>query len=158
MDDSGDLSAADAGIRGTVLVERISADGFVESIHDAQSDDEGHWEVRGLPDGTYRVRWDPPIADDELAFTIPPGQTLRLDERETVTVVTTTVTITGGARLMDVNFGVPRRTAVAFAPALPASGTGPSDTVTSRNLAGALLIAGVVAAGIVITRRSRRAD
>jgi hypothetical protein len=51
MDDSGNLSSADAGIRGTVLVERISADGFVESIHDAQSDDEGHWEVRGLPVG-----------------------------------------------------------------------------------------------------------
>lgn len=140
-----------------MIVERLNEFGRpVGDNFTAEPNPVGEWQVRALSDGRYRVLWDPPLRDRSLlAQTIPPAETIVLNERETTVAVTTTVQITGANRILDINFGIPDEGPIFGSRpiALPETGGGSGRSDMLLVLAGIALSLG--AAGVLVLRARR---
>ncbi len=124
-DASGSLTPGDGTPGGTVIVDALDSDGRTVHGYGAATDTSGVWQIRALPDGAYRVRWDPPVPESQWPLTIPPVQAIVLNPIETVHAVTRTVEISGASRILDIDFGIPKQQPVAGG-GLPSTGTGGS--------------------------------
>jgi hypothetical protein len=83
-DGSRSFSAGDRTTGGTVLVDALDAAGGLPQGYAAATDATGAWQLRALPDGIYRVRWDPYLDESQWPLTIPPVQTINLQPEDTV--------------------------------------------------------------------------
>ena len=134
MDRSGSLTPGDRPMGGGVSAKGLDlVDGGYPYLFAGTADRAGRWEIRGVPDGHYRVMWDASfLPKDQWPLTIPPVETINLNPADTihdniVHVITRTVEIKGANRILDIDFGIPPQPSVpgaSRAPQLPATGTG----------------------------------
>lgn len=127
-DGSGDLSAADQPLGYSVMIDAIDDEGqILPAGYVVASDETGRWQVRSVPDGRYRVWWEPPVAPDQLGQAMPPAETIVINPRLTVVAATRIVTIKGASRVLDIDFGIPYQYPVAVPGVrLPTAGSGAS--------------------------------
>ena len=141
LDGDRSRSEGDGAIPGSVVgIERIDDQGVAVEGDGVTSDGNGHWERRSLPDGRYRVTWEPPIDPKLYSQTIPPAETIVVNPRLTIQRVTQIVEIRGANHVAGVDFGIPRPIPVAGV-SLPSSGTG----TNAGEIARAWLLAGAMA-------------
>src|SRR5581483_1459956 len=104
-DQNGKYSAGDSPVGGTVIIDSLDGAGNVlPTGYSAATDESGRWELRALPDGTYRVRWDPPVPQEQWSRTIPPVVAIALNPNETIHAVAQTVQIHGASRVLNIDF------------------------------------------------------
>jgi hypothetical protein len=154
VDTDGDRtrSAGDGVSGGTIIVELIGSGGEAADRRSAVTDVTGGWQVRSLPDGTYRVLWEPPVPPELYAETIPPAEPIALSPITTVYRVIASVEISGANRVLDIDFGVPHQPPVAGAAQLPSAGQGGESDVIPTGLL-ALVLMGAAALGLCIAIR-----
>jgi hypothetical protein len=132
-DGSRSYSQGDDPASGGAVVDRLE-NGSPVAGYGALVDATGFWEVRALPDGVYRVMWEPSprLPEDQWPLTIPPMETINLEPQDTVHnntvhVITRTVEIKGANRILDIDFGIPPQPPALGSggePQLPSTGTG----------------------------------
>lgn len=148
VDNSGTLTPGDTPIGGdTVIVEQLDAQDRIIQAFSAISDAKGHWEVRALKDGRYRVRWEPSIPPSLIIDTIPARQAVALDPLHTADIVAEVVQVSLAAPRVSVNFGL-HSVPVAGSQnklGLPRTGTGTGKR--GFNLSDSIII-GVITIGI----------
>lgn len=128
------------------------------------ADSTGHWELRALPDSTYRVMWDPYLPEDQWPLAIPPVETINLNPLDTVHdntvhVIARIVEIRGANRILDINFGIPPQPPVVGtggAPRLPSTGSGGGGAANEAVLYVAIGASLVLAAVGMVLRRRRQ--
>jgi len=109
-DGSKSYTRGDTTIGGTIIVDRVDSDGNLHASEYAVATDvTGAWQVRALPDGRYRVRWDPQLPKAEWPLTIPPVETIVLNPIETIHEITRTVEVRDANRIAGIDFGIPKR-------------------------------------------------
>lgn len=158
-DASGDLSPADGGIQGSVVsLERLGPGSVVVPGDAVHSDRDGYWERRSLPDGQYRVEWEPPIDPADYDRAIPPAITIVRDPITTVQRVVQTVEIVNGSRVSGINFGIPQPTPVFGGPQAPIQlpDTGSGGSGGTAELFAVVAGIAVCAAGVGFMALQRR--
>jgi len=152
---------------GTVEIRGLDLiDGGHPYVFYSAAGSTGEWQLRAVPDGTYRVMWNPYLDPEEWPLAVPPVQSINVNPLDTVHdnivhVITRTVEIRGANRILDIDFGIPPRSPVVGARELP--GTGGRGAGGSR--AGDALLYGALAVslslglgGAVLARRRGRHD
>lgn len=158
---NGARSAGDGVVAGaSVYVERLPRDAsdIGPTLFGAVSDVRGYWDVRALPDGRYRVSWDPPVRDPaDLARAIPPAADIVVSPLQTLHRPSRIVEIRNANRILNIDFGMPPQSPVigSVKPQLPRTGTGGGRAVTANEI---VLFAGLAASaalglGLVVRRR-----
>lgn len=163
-DDDGDgkRSAGDSAVVAGVGIDRILSDSsdLGPRFFSATTDLKGYWEVRGLPDGRYRVSWLPPVRDPaDLAKSIPPPEDVVLDPEHTARLSIHIVDIVKSNRILDIDFGIPHQNPVSGAAGtrtrLPNTGAGDRGGLSANEfvLFGGLAASAVLALGLAVARR-----
>jgi hypothetical protein len=156
-DGSGSRSSGDAPVVGTVIVDRLDESGVIIDAYSTLADATGFWTVRALPDGNYRVLWEPPLRDQaDLSRTIPPAQSIVLNPNLTIVRVVRTASVVGANRTLDLDLGIAAQAPVPAAPPIAAPNTGQGGGASSAWALGALgvAIALSIAGGILLARRA----
>ena len=156
-DGSGNRSAGDSPVVSTINVDRLDESGVRVEVYHALADVTGFWTVRALPDGQYRVVWDPPLRDpSDLSRTLPPAQSIVLNPNETIVRVVRTATISGASRNLSLDLGIPFQEPVPAAPPIVAPNTGDGGNAGTSWTLGALAAAIALSIGgaILLGRRA----
>jgi len=109
-DGSKSYTAGDTTIGGTIIIDVLDGSGnLLPGGYAAATDVTGAWQVRSIPDGFYRVRWEPHLAKEEWPLTIPPVQTIVLSPFTTVYSIAHMVEVRDANRITGIDFGIPKR-------------------------------------------------
>jgi hypothetical protein len=155
-DGSRSLTSQDGPAAGGVSIDQIDDAGNAIVGEGVEADANGFWQRRALPDGRYRVSWEPPIAPELYSQTIPPAETIVVNPNLTIQRVVSIVEITNANRVTDVNFGMPAPTPSTGGIAAPDTGRGTSGTGNASFAAlGIALALAIFGAGILTVRRRR---
>ncbi len=156
-DGNGTRSDGDDPVGDTVVVQLIGASNMIFETT-AKTNEDGRWEVRAVPDGTFRVMWNPPLRDpSNLRRTLPAAETIEINPLLIVTRVQRIVEIRDANRILDIDMGMPDEGPVfGGGVQLPPTGTG-GGGVGAPALLLAFAAAGslALAAAIALGRRSR---
>lgn len=152
-DGSRSRTPGDGAAEGSIVIDRLAGRVPV-AAYAASGDATGFWEVRGLPDGEYRVMWQPPIPNALLSQTIPPATTIVLNPIDTIRRVTAFVTIRGANRVTNIDFGIPSQ-APAVGVQMPSTGgaSGGQASPPWPIVAASLVLGGTLALGLFLSKK-----
>lgn len=150
-------STGDGTPGGTIVAFRLDERGAITTgNYVTHTDTTGNWQLRALPDGMYRVTWDPQILGSEVTY--PPVEDVVLSPITTIRVVTRVVEIRSASRVLDIDFGISARPPIGGPIALPESGShrGSSNAATFLVALGLGVSVAVALALSIARRRSAR--
>lgn len=156
-DRSNTRSEGDGALPGTVLIELVDEPNAL-FFTGASADERGLWESRALPDGRYRLIWEPPVRDPaDLKGTIPPAEEIQIDERTQAVRVVLFAEVRGASRTYDLDMGIPYQPPLAGPPIhAPNTGEGGSGVGNASTWAFVLGF-GAAAVLLIAIARTRRA-
>lgn len=138
---------------------RIIEDHFIIDTLVAYADETGFWQMRALKEGRYRVRWEPPVPDEFIVWANPALESVVLSPGRTGYPADTrfaavrVIEVRADSRVLNIDFGIRARPAVAGVPSA-GTGGGTNSQAVSFVLVGALATS--IAAGLLTALLRRR--